>query len=185
MSSDTPPPFSGTSPESLYLSHRSYVFSVALHLLGNPHDADDVTQTVFLRVLKYLPFFRGDSDVRTWLYRVTVNEVVMLKRKKLRRTHPLSVDPSLFGKWLNARIVINSDNDGPHTTLCRREVSLRVRSAVEGLPPPLRDAVVLADLCEMSNAEVATRLGISVAATKSRLHRAMALLRWRLSCLVD
>jgi RNA polymerase sigma-70 factor (ECF subfamily) len=166
------------SPEKLFEEYAPRVYSLARRLLGNEADAEDVTQDVFLQIIRKLPTFRGDAAFSTWLYRVAVNAALTYRRKRaLRQTAPLGERLEDFGEDGNHRAPVRRWVRGPEQQALDREAQERIERAIAGLPEIYRDVYVLADLEELPNAEVAELLGVSVAAAKSRLHRARLLLR--------
>jgi RNA polymerase sigma-70 factor (ECF subfamily) len=151
-------------------------------MLNNESDAEDVTSDVLLQVVRKLDTFRGESSLATWLYRITANAALALRRK--RATHPEVQLSDPMEQFLA---------DGSHATPVRRwaaepvrqvlgrELSQRIEEAVAGLPALYRDVFVLADLDGLANAEIGTILGLSLPAVKSRLHRARLSLRQSLA----
>jgi RNA polymerase sigma-70 factor (ECF subfamily) len=142
------------------------VYRLARRILGHDADADEVTQDVFVQVLRKLPTYRGTAAFTTWLHRVPVNAALAYRRRQaVRATVPLPAE-------LPARPAGDADQGA-----LDREARQRVRRAVAALPAAYRAVVELADLEDLPNPAVAARLGLSVPAVKSRLHRARRLLR--------
>jgi RNA polymerase sigma-70 factor (ECF subfamily) len=171
---DSPAP--ELTPEQVYQDYAPRVYTVARRMVRNDLDAEDVTQDVFLQVVRKLPTFRGESALPTWLHRVTVNAALALRRRQAARAEQL------------VRFTLDDlpemdlgGVDPPQTILLEREARQRIDRAVASLPAMYREVVVLADLEGRSNAEIAERLELSVAAVKSRLHRARQFLRERLA----
>src|ERR1700745_1521089 len=79
--------------EQVFREHAPRVYNLARRMLGNDADAEDVTQDVLLQVVRKLDTFRGDSDITTWLHRVTVNAALAHRRKRAARDHRLVRDP--------------------------------------------------------------------------------------------
>jgi RNA polymerase sigma-70 factor (ECF subfamily) len=160
--------------------HAPSVYRLALRLMGNEADAEDVMQETFLSAFKSVQRFEGRSDLGTWLYRIAHNAALM----RLRRREPtaLSVDPA---EW----------DDGPAATphelfdwCCLPERDFEtaeardeLEAAVRALPEPLRVVFALRELEGLSTDETAEVLSLSTEAVKSRLHRARLWLRERLS----
>ncbi len=166
------------TPEQIFRDYAPRVYNLARRLLGNDADAQDVTQDVFLQVVRKLPSFRGEAAFPTWLYRVTVNAALAYRRKRaVRERHRIHDSLDDFRE------------DGTHLTLVRRwvrepeelaadrEVHQLIEEAIAKLPELYRDVYVLADVEELPNAEIADMLGLSLSAVKSRLHRARLLIR--------
>jgi RNA polymerase sigma-70 factor, ECF subfamily len=172
-----PPPAYRVTPEEVFSAHAARVYNLARRMLGRDADAEDVTQEVLLLVVRKLGTFRGDAGLTTWLHRVTVNAVLCHRRKKVSRPE-FQTAASLDHFTSSGR----DDSAGPHSTspdrrLLNREASQLIERAIAGLPATYRDPFVLSDVEQFSNPEVADLLGLSVAAVKSRLHRARLRLR--------
>ena len=149
--------------------HSSFVYNVAFRMMGNPQDAEDVAQEAFISAYRAFGRFRGESKVTTWLYRITVNAALMRlrKEKKARTLTQTGLDDLVIPDW----------SDAPFRAARDSELGDRMRDGIEMLPDDLKAAVVLRDMEELSNAEAAEVIGISVPALKSRLHRGRVLLR--------
>jgi RNA polymerase sigma-70 factor (ECF subfamily) len=154
--------------------HAPRVYNLALRMLGNTADAEDVTQDVLLQVVRKLDTFRGEAELTTWLHRVTVN-AALTQRRRLSCRHQRTLDVSLDC------IAPPEDGDGPDEQALRGEWRQHLERAIARLPQMYRDVFVLADLEELPNAEIGQLLGLSLAAVKSRLHRARLMLRDALS----
>ena len=149
--------------------HASFVYNVAFRMMGNPQDAEDVAQEAFISAFRAYERFRGESKVTTWLYRITVNAALMRlrKEKKARTLTQTGLDEVVIPDW----------SDAPFRAARDSELGDRLRDGIEMLPDDFKVAVVLRDMEELSNAEAAEVIGISVPALKSRLHRGRTLLR--------
>lgn len=159
--------------------HQRMVYVLALHLLGDHHEALDLSQDVFLRVFRTLPAFRGQSTLRTWIYRIVVNQARNRQRwwRRRRRGDQVSLDEHVrqFGEP-----PARNDNAGPERLLVQKEVTAQVRAALDSLPFDHRTALVLREIDGLSYDEIAFSLGVAVGTVKSRLARARSLLRTRL-----
>jgi RNA polymerase sigma-70 factor (ECF subfamily) len=154
--------------------HAPRVYSLALRMLGNTADAEDVSQDVLLQVVRKLDTFRGDSEITTWLHRVTVN-AALTHRRRLSCRHERTLDVSLDC------VAPPEDSNVPDDQALRCELRRHLERAIARLAPMYRDVFVLADVEQLANAEVGQLLGLSLAAVKSRLHRARLMLRDALS----
>ena len=166
------------SPESmdfdtLVENHSSFVYNVAYRMMGNPEDAEDVAQDAFLSAYRAFERFRGESRVTTWLYRITMNAALMKLRKgkRGRALTQTDLDDVEVVDWSAA----------PDKEAVNSELKEKLKEGIDRLDPDLRAAVTLRDIEGLSSAEAAEVLDISVAALKSRLHRARVLLRQYLS----
>jgi RNA polymerase sigma-70 factor (ECF subfamily) len=158
------------SAEEVFHAHGPHVYSLALRMLGNTADAEDVTQEVLLQVVRKLDTFRGESSLTTWLHRVTVNATLAHRRRQARRPERhLDVSLDCFAP--------SDDRDVPADQALRGDLRQHLERAIAGLPERYRDVVVLADVEELPNAEIGQLLELSLAAVKSRLHRARLSLR--------
>lgn len=160
--------------ELIALTHKG-VYSLALRLVGNPDDAADVTQETYLKLLRTIKQFRGDSKFSTWLYRVTSNVAVTSLRKRSRRERETSIDQS---DWLQmpAAAVFQPESAAENNQL--RE---RLDRALMSLPTGYRTVVVLKDMYGFSLEEIGKQAGITEGAAKVRLFRARQRLREMLS----
>ncbi len=156
--------------------YESKVYSLALKMLRNPEDAEDVLQDTFLRAYRGIKSFKGNSTFSTWIYRITANSALMRLRKKQLPT--VSIDDA---DEREAPINIADWAPGPAEQLLSQETQRAMNEAIEALPAEFRQVFVLRDIEELSNSEVADILDLSVAAVKSRLHRARLKVRNRLA----
>lgn len=158
------------------------LYRLALKMVRQPQDAEDVLQEAFLKAYQALPQFDGRSRLSTWLYRITVNEALML----LRRKHPETV--SLEAPRGDA--VDDEEQEGleivdwcclPEDELLSAEARAVMEEAIAQLSPPLRAVFLLRDVEGLSTRETAEALGINEGAVKVRLSRARAQLRQALT----
>ena len=144
-------------------------FGLAMRMLANAQDAEDVVQEAFLRLWRTLPEWRyGEAKVSTWLYRVVTNLCIDRQRRRRERALPDGFDMA-------------DPADGPARTLERDQADARVRSAVDGLPERQRAAISLVHFQGLSGAEAANILETSVEALESLLARARRTLRTTLA----
>ena len=169
---------SGLAPEQIFREYAAGVYQLARRLLGSEPDADDVTQDVFVQVLRKLPTFRGEAAFPTWLHRVTVNAALSYRRKRAAcRKHfvaDLREESMEKGSY---RTSVRHWLTEPEKLALEHEMHRIIDKTISRLPQIYRDVCVLADIEERSHAEIAGMLGLSVAAVKSRLHRARLLMR--------
>ena len=153
------------------LVRETYVdtYTLAFRLTGDPEDARDVVQEVYLRVHKSLRRFRGDSQFKTWLHRITANcASTLLGRRNKHRHDPMPED---------APIADNNPQLDPAARADTGVLRNQLTDALRGLPPKLSAVVVLRDIYDFSHEAIAAELGISESAAKVRLHRARKRLR--------
>lgn len=168
--------------ESLVTRYESKVYRLAIRMLRNPQDAEDALQETFLQVYRGLPGFEGRSAFSTWLFRLATNACLMKIRH--RATEPSKLLPleDYLPRQEQGEIPQMVDwADRPEDALLSKESREKMMEALEKLPPEYRAVFILRDMEGFSNAETGETLGISVAAVKSRLHRARLALRGMLS----
>lgn len=150
---------------------RTYgdVYALALRLTGNPDDARDVTQDVYLRAYRGVKRFRGDAQISTWLYRITANCSSTLLGRRTRQRHEVLHD--------DAVVVDGYDDHDPVLAAEGSCLRAELEAGLRRLPERLRAVVILRDAYDLSHEAIATELGISETAAKVRLHRARRRLR--------
>jgi RNA polymerase sigma-70 factor (ECF subfamily) len=164
--------------EEIFRKYASRVYNLARRMLGNDADAEDVTQDVFVQVLRNLPTFRGEAAFSTWLYRIAVNTTLTYRRKRaVRKAYSLAEPFQEFADNGEHRRPLRRWAPGPEQLALDREAHQLIEKAIGQLPEMYRDVYVLADVEGLPNADIADMLGLSVAAVKSRLHRARLLMR--------
>ncbi len=166
------------SVEQVFRDYAPRIYNLARRMLGNDADAEDVTQDVLLQVVRKLDTFRGESAFPTWLHKVTVNAALAHRRKRAVREEHRVRDPlDEFLEDGTHEGPVRRWSVGPLQEALDRETQRLIEKAIAGLPEIYRDVYVLADVEGLSNQEIAELLGLSVAAVKSRLHRARLLMR--------
>jgi RNA polymerase sigma-70 factor (ECF subfamily) len=155
------------------------VYVMALSLMKNEEDAEDVAQEAFLNGFRKLSSFRAEAKFSTWLISITLNEARgRLRRKSIVRMESLdetneagTVSPALLRDW----------REIPSETVERDEVRDMLQRAVGNLPDNYRDVFLLRDVEGLDGSETSLALGISVANVKVRLHRARTMLQKELA----
>jgi RNA polymerase sigma-70 factor (ECF subfamily) len=155
------------------------VLMLALHLVGDYEDARDLSQDVFLQVFRTLHRFRGQSALRTWIYRIAVNQARNRHRwwRRRRRGDQVSIDEHIeqHGELPSADVATDPDR-----ALSRKETAARVWQALDGLPFDQRTAIILREIDGLSYEEIAFSLGVAIGTVKSRLTRARDAMRGQL-----
>jgi RNA polymerase sigma-70 factor (ECF subfamily) len=165
------------NPEHIFQEYSPRIYRLALRMLGNETDAEDITQEVLLQVVRKLDTFRGDSSLGTWLHRVTTNAVLAHRRKQATlRECQSGISPEIPATE-STDAGVNRRADCPEEQAQGRELSRLIEEATASLPEMYREVFLLSDVEGLTNAEVADLLGLSLSAVKSRLHRARHLLR--------
>ena len=160
------------------------VYALLYRLTEDPEEARDLTQETFLQAFRHLANFRGEADLRTWLYRIAVNQARNRWRwwKRRRRDRTVSLDAPAGDGWetpLGSTLRDESDLD-PEERALRKEREHALQGALRALTRPYREVIVLRDIEGLSYEEVALALGISIGTVKSRLSRGRTELRRRL-----
>jgi RNA polymerase sigma-70 factor (ECF subfamily) len=173
---------SGAEPayEELLVRFQQPVYALALRLLDDPSEASDVVQEVFLKVFRNIGAFRGQSSLKTWMYRITVNEAHNARRwffRHRRREVELDSEPEETRRW---KEIIPDNCLSPFDVAFEREQHVRLEAALEKISPTFREAVVLRDITDMSYEEIAEILGVSLGTVKSRILRGREALRLEL-----
>ena len=172
----------GAALEALMSRHSGRVYRLAYGITRNTADAEEIVQDVFLQLVLKGGAFEGRAAVGTWLYRVTTN-VALNKRRGKRHEVETSLDAVLptftaDGHREGERAYLVADwSATPDRELLSGEARRILEDAIDLLPEHYRAVLVLKDVEELSNEEVADAVGDSVAAVKTRLHRARMALR--------
>jgi RNA polymerase sigma-70 factor (ECF subfamily) len=160
----------------LVTDHQRMVYQLALHLLGDTQEALDLSQEVFLRVFRTLPQFRGQSTLKTWIYRIVVNQASNRQRwwRRRHKSQQVALDEhtATHGELADVRQFAMPDR-----VLQQRETSERVWQALERLPFDQRAVIILREIDGLSYEEISGSLGVAVGTVKSRLARAREHLR--------
>jgi RNA polymerase sigma-70 factor (ECF subfamily) len=160
----------------LVTDHQRMVYQLSLHLLGDPQEALDLSQEVFLRVFRTLGQFRGHSALRTWIYRIVVTQASN-RRRWWRRRHvaqqvALEDHVATHGDVADVR-----PSSKPDRVAEQHQVADQVWAALDSLPFEQRSILVLREIDGLSYDEIGYSLGVAVGTVKSRLARAREQLR--------
>ena len=158
------------------------VFSLLYRLTENADDAAELTQETFLNAYRSIGRFRGDSGLKTWLFRIAVNEprnrFRWWKRRKRERT--ISLDAVIGDSEMTLSDVIADRGSSPEDEVLSRERRAALNSALLDLPIAFREAVILVDIEGLSYEETAIALDIGIGTVKSRISRGREELRRKL-----
>jgi RNA polymerase sigma-70 factor (ECF subfamily) len=160
----------------LVADHQRMVYQLALHLLGDPQEALDLSQEVFLRVFRTLHQFRGQSALRTWIYRIVVNQASN-RQRWWRRRHRAEQVPLDDMAATRGELAESRNFAMPDRVLQQHEVAGRVWGALDRLPFDQRTVIVLREIDGLTYDEIASSLGVALGTVKSRLARARDSLR--------
>ena len=160
----------------LVTEHERMVYHLALNLLGDPDEALETSQEVFLRVFRTIQTFRGQSALRTWIFRIVINQARNRQRwwNRRHRRQQVSLDQHIEQ---NGEMAEQSEASAPDRALDRKELAARIATALDALPFDQRTAIVLREVDGLSYDEIAFSLGVTLGTVKARLTRARQALR--------
>ncbi len=163
-------------------SYSGDVFSLLYRLTENADDAAELTQETFLNAYRSIGRFRGDSGLKTWLFRIAVNESRNRFRwwKRRRRERTISLDATIGDSEMTLSDVIADRGISPEEEVLSRERRAALHAALLDLPIAFREAVILVDIEGLSYEESAIALDIGIGTVKSRISRGREELRRRL-----
>jgi RNA polymerase sigma-70 factor (ECF subfamily) len=140
--------------------HQDFVYGAVLRVVKNPTLAEDISQDCFLRAYRALPDFRGDSQVRSWLYRIATN--LALNAVTRRREYPTDVMPE----------AVTGADSGPERYAETQELSEALERAIKQLPEDLQTPLVLREMRHMSYEDIAGELELPLNTVRTRIFRA-------------
>lgn len=163
----------------LVAEHQRMVYQLSLNLLGDHNEALDLSQEVFLRVFRTIHGFRGQSALRTWIYRIVVNQARNRQRwwRRRHRSQQVSLDEHIN---THGELPAPGNSESPDRILGQKQLAERIRTSLDRLPFDQRTAIVLREIDGLSYEEIGFSLGIAVGTVKSRLARAREALRAQL-----
>ena len=162
------------------LTARNYTvsFKLAVSILRDREEAEDEVQNAYWKAFQHIDQFHSDAKFSTWMTRIVVNQCLM-RLRRARRAKFLYIDDVQIGEE-RGTFELTDETPTPEAVWGSRELAVILKQEIRRIPPLLRNVFVLRDVDQLPMPEVAERLGISVAAAKSRLLRARAELRMRL-----
>ena len=168
--------------EALLDRYGGWIYRVARLLLNDPRDVEEVTQDVLLAVVRKAQTFKGEAAFSSWLYRIAVNAAYQRLRAKRARPE-VSLEPFLRvfddeGRYIEPVVDWSGKLNDPAVA---EETRAAIERSLSRLPEEYRVVIQLHDVEELPNEEVAATLGLTVAAVKSRVHRARLFLRQELA----
>jgi RNA polymerase sigma-70 factor (ECF subfamily) len=156
---------------ALFEAHKRRVYSLCLRMLGNPTEAEDLTQEAFLQLFRKIATFRGESAFSTWLHRLAVNVVLMHLRKKGLNQISLDETENSQGE------PIKRDYGDDDRRLVGSVDRIGLNRAISELPPGYRTVFILHDVEGYEHNEIAEIMNCSIGNSKSQLHKARLKLR--------
>jgi RNA polymerase sigma-70 factor (ECF subfamily) len=169
--------------DKLVADRSGEIYGLLYRLTEDSEEARDLTQETFLRAFQNIARFRGDSDLKTWLYRIAINQARNRWRwwRRRRKDVTVSIDAETDdGIPALANSLVADGGNNPERESLARERETLLRSALRSLAPNYREAVVLRDIQGLTYEEIATALEITVGTVKSRISRGRDELRKRL-----
>jgi RNA polymerase sigma-70 factor (ECF subfamily) len=158
--------------EYIYKAYCKRVYSVCLRMIRNPAEAEELTQQTFLQLFRKIGTFRSESNFSTWLYRVTVNVVLLHMR---HRKPAAAVVEDLEQYTANEEGKLKQGSGGASRSNLVDRINLK--RAISVLSPGCKQQFILYDVLGYKHSEIAERLGCSVSNSKSQLHKARKRLR--------
>jgi len=163
----------------LVSEHQRMVYQLSLNLLSDHNEALDLSQEVFLRVFRTIHTFRGHAALRTWIYRIVINQARNRQRwwRRRHRSQQVSLDEHIRD---HGELPEQNNGGSPDRLLGQKLLADRIREALDRLPFDQKTALVLREIDGLSYEEIGFSLGIAVGTVKSRLARAREALRGEL-----
>ena len=166
--------------ERIVKKYESRIYSHCLKFLRSPEDAEDVLQETFLQAYRSLASFRAEAAFSTWLYKIATNGCLMRIRKN-KRVDFVSIDKPIEFDGAEIKRDVADWSHNPMLAVSNDEVKRALDELIAKLPDDKRIVLTLKDVEGFSNIEIGEMLGVSVAAVKSRLHRARLIMREELT----
>lgn len=168
--------------ETLIDRYSGDIYALLYRLTENAEEASDLTQDTFLRALRSIGSFQGRSELKTWLFRIAINESRNRFRwwKRRKRDQTISLDISIGDSETPLSDTLADRSISPEEAALSSERGYALKAALLELPEVYREAIVLCDIEGMSYEETATALGIGIGTVKSRVSRGREELRRRL-----
>jgi len=168
-----------TTFEDLFMEFRSLVYNLSLRMLGNHDDALDLSQEVFLTIHNKLHTFKGNSSLKTWIYRITINKASNRIRwwrvRRKRETLSFNALSHTSLQLLNLRL--SRQTETPEQKCAGNETKEMYHHCLQKLPFKYRVILVMRDLDDMTYEEIAASLNVSLGTVKSRIARGRERLR--------
>lgn len=174
----------GDAFTELVRAHQGPVYRLLLRMLGNPAEAEELAQDVFVAVFKAIDSFRGDSRLSTWIFRIAANHA-RNRLKYLARRHRKAQRPYEDEQRADAVVATGAVMPGPDQLAEARQAERLLQQALQGLDDKQRTLVILRDLEQISYEDIQEITGLPAGTVKSRLHRARLALHKRYTALQE
>jgi len=163
----------------LVSGHERMVYQLALHLLGDRDEALDLSQEVFFSVFRTIGNFRGQSALKTWIYRIVINQARNRQRwwRRRHQSDQVSLDQHMAA---HGDLRQPGEHTSPDRAYARKELAEKLWTALDALPFDQRTVIVLREIDGLSYDDIAFSLGVAIGTVKSRLTRARQTLRQQL-----
>jgi RNA polymerase sigma-70 factor (ECF subfamily) len=171
--------------EKLIQRFQAPVYNLAWRLLSDPSDASDVVQEVFLKIFRNIGHFRAESTLRTWVYRIAVNEAHNRRRWLFRHRRGETGIEDTFDENESREKPLMDSGETPFDFTMNREAQLLLEEGLSAINPVFRAALVLREIEDMSYDEIAEILEVSIGTVKSRIMRGREALRRYLATRLD
>lgn len=168
--------------ENLVRRYSSDIYALLFRLTDSAEEASDLTQETFLSALKAIKGFRGEAELKTWLFRIAVNQSRNRFRwwRRRRGESTVSLDATVAGSEVRIEDTLAADDLGPEEAVLRSEREAALRSALAQLPEIFRIAVIMCDIEGFTYEEIARTLELNLGTVKSRIARGRSELRDKL-----
>jgi|SRR6185369_2600405 len=168
--------------DSLIQRYSGDIYALLFRITQNPDEAGELTQETFLKAFKAISKFRADSELKTWLFRIAINESRNRHRwwKRRFRERTVSLDDTVGNTDITLHDTLADTSENPESSLLRRETEQALEAALISLPQSFREVIVLCDIEGQSYQQIAEVLGINIGTVKSRIARGREELRRRL-----
>jgi RNA polymerase sigma-70 factor, ECF subfamily len=158
--------------QALVERHRAMVYRIAYQFAGNHHDAEDITQEVFIKVYRSLDRFRQDAQLTSWMYRIVMNACI-----DHRRRHRLNANAAFGDEAEHRMLNAPEETPGPEDCAYAGEIGEVLEVEIRRLPKGQRVVFVMRHYQGMKLCEIAEALGLAEGTVKRQLHAAVHRLR--------
>jgi RNA polymerase sigma-70 factor (ECF subfamily) len=168
--------------DELVAQFERQVYSLCYRLLGDAEEARDAAQETFLKVYRGLGSFRGESGLKTWIYRIAINQAMNQQRwwRRRHRDETVSLELSRSDSEDTLGSTLASSSISPEQLAIESERQRSILQALDQLKPEFKVALILREIEELSYEEIAETLGISIGTVKSRIARGREEMRRRI-----
>jgi RNA polymerase sigma-70 factor (ECF subfamily) len=157
----------------LVTNYTESVFALLVRLTGDPAESADLTQETFLRALRAFGDFRGNADIKTWLFRIAINQTRNSFRwwRSRKRDRTSSIHDPAGPSGISIGDLLPAGGESPEQAAIRREQNDALRTALRALKPSHREAIILCDVEGFTYEEIAYLVGVNIGTVKSRIAR--------------